>query len=178
MAGHDAGGRDLSDASQTLSCSADAGDAGTPAASRPVDGLSHGAGEAKIGRLALQRQSCRGCRVIPGVVGSQRFVGPPLGGFARRSHIAGMLPQTPENVVAWLRASQHIEPGSLMPLSALNMAGAKAVLSLDLALTTPGWAKSASSAVEFSRPERRPRSLRQATPSLNTATACTNCCAC
>jgi cytochrome c1 len=42
-------------------------------------------------------------------------VGAPLTAFARRAYIAGNLPNTPENLVAWLRDPQAIEPGTAMP---------------------------------------------------------------
>ena len=42
-------------------------------------------------------------------------VGPPLDRYGRRVYIAGRLPNTPENLTAWLRAPQRYEPGGAMP---------------------------------------------------------------
>lgn len=71
---------------------------------------------AQRGRAALQQHGCHGCHTIPGLVGSDhRALGPPLAGFGRRTLIAGRLPNTPENLVAWIRAPQAIDRRSAMP---------------------------------------------------------------
>jgi cytochrome c1 len=43
------------------------------------------------------------------------MVGPPLTDWAQRRYIAGLLPNTPENLVKWLRYPQDVEPGTVMP---------------------------------------------------------------
>ncbi len=72
-------------------------------------------GSAERGRVALHQHACQTCHTIPGVVGSNRQIGPPLAGFARRTLIAGKLPNTRDNLVAWIRAPQRIDPASAMP---------------------------------------------------------------
>ena len=52
---------------------------------------------------------------MPGVPNANGLVGPPLGGFARRTVIAGVLPNTPPNLVLWLRNPQAVTPGNAMP---------------------------------------------------------------
>ena len=47
-------------------------------------------------------------------------VGPPLAGIARRAFIAGVLPNTDDNMVRWLRAPQQIDPRSAMPTLGLG----------------------------------------------------------
>jgi cytochrome c1 len=42
-------------------------------------------------------------------------VGPPLDRYGRRVYIVGRLPNTPENLTAWLRTPQRYEPGGAMP---------------------------------------------------------------
>jgi cytochrome c1 len=42
-------------------------------------------------------------------------VGPPLDHMGRRVFIAGLLRNTPENMVRWLRFPQRIVPGNAMP---------------------------------------------------------------
>lgn len=74
---------------------------------------------------ALHRHGCAGCHVIPGVVGSDRHVGPPLAGFGRRELIAGRLPNTPQNLQAWLRDPHHLKPGSAMPATGAGAADAR-----------------------------------------------------
>jgi hypothetical protein len=53
--------------------------------------------------------------VIPGVPASTATVGPPLSRWAERKYIAGALPNTPENLVAFLLEPQQIQPGGGMP---------------------------------------------------------------
>lgn len=67
------------------------------------------------GRAAIDEYACVTCHEIPGIVGAQAPVGPPLGNFGRRRTIAGLLPNTHENLVRWLRAPQSVDPQSAMP---------------------------------------------------------------
>ncbi|MBO9353535.1 c-type cytochrome [Bordetella petrii] len=72
-------------------------------------------GDAEAGRKAMQQYLCITCHAIPGVVGANRHVGPPLQGIARQQYIAGILPNTPDNMVRWLRGPTAIDPDSAMP---------------------------------------------------------------
>jgi hypothetical protein len=42
-------------------------------------------------------------------------VGPPLSDWPRRHYIAGVIPNTPANLVRWIQAPEAVSPGSLMP---------------------------------------------------------------
>ncbi|MBO1113515.1 c-type cytochrome [Bordetella petrii] len=72
-------------------------------------------GDAQAGRQALQQYLCITCHAIPGVVGAKHHVGPPLGGIAHQRYIAGVLPNTPANMVRWLRDPTAIDPATAMP---------------------------------------------------------------
>lgn len=72
-------------------------------------------GEAVAGRKALQQYLCATCHAIPGIVGANRHVGPPLAGIADRRYIAGVLPNTPANMLRWLRDPKKVDPLSAMP---------------------------------------------------------------
>ena len=91
-------------------------------------------GDQAQGRLAVRAYGCGACHVIPGVPGANGVVGAPLTEFARRKYIAGALPNNAENLVAWLRDPQAIEPGTAMPnlniseIDALNLAAYLATL--------------------------------------------------
>ncbi len=67
------------------------------------------------GKVALQQYACVTCHVIPGVVAATNPVGPSLEGIATRSYLAGIVPNTRENMIRWLRSPQAIDPGSAMP---------------------------------------------------------------
>jgi len=72
-------------------------------------------GSADAGRRALQQYLCVTCHQIPGVVGANRHVGPPLAGIATRKYIAGVLPNTPGNMVHWIQHPKRVDPLSAMP---------------------------------------------------------------
>jgi cytochrome c2 len=72
-------------------------------------------GDAERGRQTLGDYGCHACHTIPGVPEADAMVGPPLTDWAQRRYIAGLLPNTPENLVKWLRYPQDVEPGTVMP---------------------------------------------------------------
>jgi mono/diheme cytochrome c family protein len=71
--------------------------------------------DAARGRIALHQHACNSCHVIPGITGPDVHVGPPLKGIALRQLIAGTLPNTPEQMVRWLRAPASIDAHTTMP---------------------------------------------------------------
>lgn len=77
-------------------------------------------GDPAAGRRAAEHYLCSTCHVIPGVVGADRHVGPPLAGIAARPFIGGIVPNTPQNMVRWLQNPQQFDPQSAMPALLLN----------------------------------------------------------
>ncbi|HRO59063.1 MAG TPA: c-type cytochrome [Burkholderiaceae bacterium] len=73
------------------------------------------AGDARRGREVLTQYACRACHLIPGVTGADVHVGPPLGGLARRTTIAGTLPNTADQLEYWIRDPHGVDPRSAMP---------------------------------------------------------------
>ena len=67
------------------------------------------------GRLLLRQYGCGGCHHIPGVAAARGNVGPPLDHLAKRVYLAGTLPNTPENLAAWIRQPQKYDPRTAMP---------------------------------------------------------------
>lgn len=67
------------------------------------------------GEIALRQYACVTCHAIPGMVDAEGRAGPALDGLAFRAYIAGLLPNTPENLVRWIRAPQRVLPGGAMP---------------------------------------------------------------
>lgn len=72
-------------------------------------------GDADNGRLLLRQFGCGTCHTIAGVATANGSVGPPLDGVGRRVYLAGLLPNTPDNMVRWIRSPQSIDPRTLMP---------------------------------------------------------------
>jgi cytochrome c1 len=82
-------------------------------------------GNAERGRVALTQYACRACHMIPGVTGSEVFVGRPLGGLADRPFIAGVLPTNQDNLVKWIRNPKAVDPLTAMPVLAVTEADAR-----------------------------------------------------
>jgi cytochrome c1 len=72
-------------------------------------------GDPYAGRQAIQRYGCKACHTIPGIPGANGQVGPPLTQFGSRTYIAGELPNTPENLMRWIRTPHDVEPHTAMP---------------------------------------------------------------
>lgn len=73
-------------------------------------------GDADSGRALIRSYGCGACHYIPGVRGADSHAAPPLDRFARRAWIAGSLPNTADNLVAWIMNPHVIEPGTAMPM--------------------------------------------------------------
>jgi cytochrome c len=72
-------------------------------------------GDQARGREFIDRHGCGTCHVVPGIARARGQVGPPLDAIATRSYIGGRLPNTPDNMVLFIREPQKINPGSAMP---------------------------------------------------------------
>lgn len=72
-------------------------------------------GDAEHGKLLLRQFGCGTCHEIPGVAGARGRVGPPLAGMAARAYIAGVLPNTPQNMAAFIREPAIADPAIVMP---------------------------------------------------------------
>lgn len=67
------------------------------------------------GRLAMYGYACIACHRIPGLVGPQADVGPPLAGIGARRYIAGVLTNNEDNMVRWIRHPTQVDPLTAMP---------------------------------------------------------------
>ncbi len=65
--------------------------------------------------VLLRQYGCHSCHVIEGVVGPRVDTGPPLVDWRRRAFIAGVLPNTPDNLVRWISDPRAVSPQTLMP---------------------------------------------------------------
>src|SRR5438270_804059 len=63
---------------------------------------------ARHGAKLIAQIGCGACHAIPGIHGANGHVGPPLDNIGSRTIIAGVLPNTPDKLVAWLEAPQSI----------------------------------------------------------------------
>lgn len=72
-------------------------------------------GDPLRGADVISVAGCGSCHTIPGIRHANGRVGPPLLFFSERTFIAGRLPNTPENLVAWIQDPTRLEPRTAMP---------------------------------------------------------------
>ncbi len=90
-------------------------------------------GPAAEGRALYGRLACVGCHTVRGV--SAGVLGPDLTHVGSRSTIgAGVLPNTPENLTAWLLDPAAVKPGVKMPALGLSEDEARALAAYLLSL--------------------------------------------
>ena len=68
----------------------------------------------------MRQHGCPGCHTIPGVRGPAVKVGPALGGMIGQVYIAGVLTNTPDNLVRWLLDPPSVDPKTAMPNTGLT----------------------------------------------------------
>jgi putative membrane protein len=86
-------------------------------------------GDPAQGRAAVSAYGCGACHSIRGVPGAVALVGPPLQGLGERAYIAGVLPNTPDNLVRWIMDPQGVDPRTAMPNLGVTAADARAIAS-------------------------------------------------
>jgi cytochrome c len=96
-----------------------------PAERNPPPQLMVAGGDPTRGEQVIRRSGCTACHVIPGIAGANGLVGPPLDHFARRTYVGGVLPNRPENLVAWILNPPGIDPMTAMPAIGLSDAEAR-----------------------------------------------------
>jgi len=84
-------------------------------------------GEPRRAPELLIRYGCSGCHTVPGVPGADGRVAPPLAGLRQRVYVGGVLPNTAENLVAWIVDPRRYSPGTAMPASGIGEAEARDV---------------------------------------------------
>lgn len=82
-------------------------------------------GDAERGKEAVRRYGCSACHTIPGIANQGSNVGPPLAKMARRAYIGGVLPNTPDDMVRWLRNPPKVAPRTAMPNLGVTEADAR-----------------------------------------------------
>lgn len=82
-------------------------------------------GDPARGPALLRKYGCQSCHTIPGVVGANGLVGPPLGGIASRSYIAGVLPNAPDNMLRWIRDPKGVDAKTAMPNTGVTPSDAR-----------------------------------------------------
>lgn len=84
-------------------------------------------GDASAGQALILKLGCGSCHTIPGIVDANGMVGPPLAHIASRQYVAGVLRNTRDNMVHWLRFPQQVVPGNAMPDLAISEADGESI---------------------------------------------------
>jgi cytochrome c len=82
-------------------------------------------GNPRRGIQAIQRYECSHCHTIPGVPGAKGRIGPSLARLASREVIAGNLPNTPGNLIGWIRDPARMDELASMPNQGVPLTDAK-----------------------------------------------------
>jgi mono/diheme cytochrome c family protein len=77
-------------------------------------------GDVDRGAAVTAAAGCGTCHVIPGISGAVGRVGPNLASLGTRAYVAGVLPNTPANLVRWLQDPRAIDPKTAMPALGLG----------------------------------------------------------
>jgi len=86
-------------------------------------------GDVSRGLEAIRRRGCGSCHTIPGVEGADSLVGPPLDRVASRTYIAGVLTNSPDNMIRWLRDPPGVDRLTAMPALGLTEQEARDIAS-------------------------------------------------
>jgi cytochrome c2 len=82
-------------------------------------------GDPAYGPALMRKYGCQACHTIPGVDGADGLVGPPLSGIASRSYIAGVLPNTPANMMKWIENPKGVDSLTAMPVTGVTESDAR-----------------------------------------------------
>ena len=82
-------------------------------------------GDATRGRELMRTYGCGSCHTIPRVPGAESTVGPSLAGEATRAYVAGVTPNTPENMIRWIMNPPSIDDKTARPNLHVNATDAR-----------------------------------------------------
>src|SRR5687767_5633113 len=65
--------------------------------------------------VLIQQYGCGACHIVPGVRGATGKVGPRLDHLKEQVYVAGILPNTPQNLTSWIKHPKKANPQTAMP---------------------------------------------------------------
>ena len=72
-------------------------------------------GNVHRGAQMIQYYGCGSCHIIPGIPGAAGLAGPPLSGVGNRIYIAGVLQNTPDNMMRCIENPKAVDEKTVMP---------------------------------------------------------------
>lgn len=86
-------------------------------------------GDPAKGKAAITRYGCATCHTIPGIKGADALVASSLEHVASRSYVAGVLRNTPPNMMRWIQNPPQVDPLTAMPNLGVTDADARDIAS-------------------------------------------------
>jgi putative membrane protein len=86
-------------------------------------------GTPERGALAIRHYGCATCHTIDGIPGADATVGPALNGIGGRPYIAGVLTNSPGNLMRWIQDPQQIDSLTAMPDVGVTDSAARDIVS-------------------------------------------------
>jgi putative membrane protein len=74
-----------------------------------------GGGNPSRGAEAIRLYGCASCHTIPGIPGARGTVGPELAHLGSKPYLAGVLTNSPRNLIRWIQHPQQVDPLTAMP---------------------------------------------------------------
>lgn len=71
-------------------------------------------GDPQRGKAEIEHHGCASCHVIPGIPGEAN-VGPSLARVGSRVYLAGVLLNTPDNMIRWIQDPPAVDAKTAMP---------------------------------------------------------------
>ncbi len=90
------------------------------------------------GLVAIEALGCGACHRIPGISWPQSDVGPALNHYGDRGFIAGVMPNTAQNLAAFIQNSTRYIPNGAMPPIPMTESQAADISAYLLSLQTAG----------------------------------------
>jgi len=85
-------------------------------------------GDPARGPALMRKYGCQTCHTVPGVIGADGIVGPPLAGIASRAYIAGVLPNAPDNMLRWIKDPKAVDSLTAMPNTGVTPSDARHIV--------------------------------------------------
>lgn len=95
-------------------------------------------GDVELGASAINVLGCGACHDVPGISWPKSNVGPPLHNYGNRTFIAGVIPNTSENLTAFIQNATQFVPEGAMPPIAMTEQQAAEIASYLLSLREEG----------------------------------------
>jgi cytochrome c2 len=85
------------------------------------------AGDSARAPALIRRYGCAGCHTISGIPGGDGQVGSSLAELRQRVYIAGVVTNSPDNLIHWIVTPQAFSPRTAMPATGISETEARDV---------------------------------------------------